>query len=166
MRAVSDVDTSDFGVVCDERVADDTPPTNTGRAVLVGVVVQSDVVGEIEPLEKHSLCIGSVEVVVLTEEAGRVAGKINRETHCVQKCSCAVAMLCPGNAIVWQLILQPSVGGVADTISKDGETRLPENGDEIQKTGAIVDVRRLCFEDRKSIEGCLCSIAESVKAVQ
>ena len=47
------------------------------------MIVQGNVVGKSEPLEEHLFCIGSVEIVVLAEEAGCGAGKINCEAHCV-----------------------------------------------------------------------------------
>ncbi len=61
-------------------------------------------------------------------------------------------MLCPDDTVVWHYIPQPLVGGVADVISEDGETCLSEDSDEIQETGPIVDVCRLSFEDRQSID--------------
>ena len=67
MRAVGDIDPGDFGVIRDERVADDAPPASPGGAVFVGMIVEGDIVSEIESFEEHSFCIGCIEIVVLAE---------------------------------------------------------------------------------------------------
>ncbi|CAL8460958.1 g489 [Coccomyxa elongata] len=126
---------------------------------------KSDVVGEGEALEEHLFGIGSVEVVVFTQEDRGVAGKIDRETHCMQESCGPVAVLRPDDATWWQQFLQPSVGGIADAIREHGEPGSSEDGDEIREARAVVNESWLRFEGRATIDGGLCSIAEPVKDV-
>ena len=50
MRAVGYENASDLGGVCYERVADDSTSATPSGAVLVGMIIQSDVISKIEAL--------------------------------------------------------------------------------------------------------------------